>query len=124
MSMSPLLAEADIASFPPMTNDFLFDSNPFYHPHGTLGMQPSPIPPIEAVQGAPTTRLGKRDSLDSSVSEFGTMHIGEKGRSATPPTKRSRREPLPSGRVPGACTRCKRLKVIVFIRVVQKSSAH
>ena len=114
MNMNALVAEPSVMPYPLIqTPEFLFDSSPLYHahPHGTLGLTPSPLLPVEPIQRAPASRLGKRGSLDSSASDMGSMHIDDTVRSATPPTKRSRREPLPSGRVPGACTRCKRLKV-------------
>ena len=111
MSMSDLyrLSEPDMPMYLPVNhNDFVFDSSPLYHSDGPLDQ--GPLLSVGFAPSVPPPRLGKRGSVDSAV-DFSSMGISGDARCATPPTKRSRKEPLPSGRVPGACTRCKRLKV-------------
>ena len=111
MSMASFFSEAEVPVYSAMPQgEFMFDTSSLYHSDAPL-LEQTTVSSMSAPLRATSGRLGKRGSLDSSASDMGAMSLGVDGRGATPPTKRSRREPLPSGRVAGACTRCKRLKV-------------
>ncbi|KAJ3527292.1 hypothetical protein NM688_g8147 [Phlebia brevispora] len=116
MGFSTAMAEPEVpvyyhsADSSPLQPAFIFDAPPLYHPHGAL--EDISIRPSHMITRAPTTaRLGKRGSQDSTASDFASMNVVEDFAAEHPPSKRSRKEPLPSGRVSGACTRCKRLKM-------------
>lgn len=114
ISFSSLLPESSSGVYPSMQpNDFVFGSHTPVPSHNGPDTSRETITQVGAGHRATAARLGKRgSSMDSTASELGGMNVIDDALISAPPSKRIRKE-LPSGRVQGACTRCKRLKVII-----------